>query len=63
MIWVTVDDVIALHKRIIAHTGGLDGIRDRSVLESAIVAPLQSFLGDDLFPTDIAKKSRLLGRK
>ena len=27
--------------------------------ESAIAAPLQSFLGDDLFPTDIAKIARL----
>lgn len=59
MIWVTVDDVIALHGRIIAYTGGLDGVRDLSVLESAIAAPLQSFAGNDLFPSDIAKIARL----
>lgn len=59
MIWVTAEDVIALHERIIAQTGGLDGIRDRSVLESALAAPLQSFGGQDLFPTDIAKIARL----
>ena len=59
MIWVTAEDVIALHDRIIAQTGGLSGVRDRSVLESALAAPLQSFGGHDLFPTNLAKIARL----
>ncbi len=59
MIWVTAEDVIALHEQIIAHTGGLSGLRDRSVLESALAAPLQSFGGNDLFPSDLAKIARL----
>ena len=28
MIWVTVEDVIAVHSRIIKASGGLDGIRE-----------------------------------
>ena len=40
MIWVTVEDVIAVHSRIIKASGGLDGIRDRNSLEAAVNAPL-----------------------
>ena len=32
MIWITAEDVIRLHSQVIQTTGGLDGIRDRSVL-------------------------------
>lgn len=58
MIWVTADDVIAIHSRIIQATGGIDGLRDRPGLEAAIAAPLQSFGGEDLFPTDVEKIAR-----
>ena len=56
---VTADDVIALHALVIQKSGGIDGLRDRSVLESAISAPLQSFGGTDLFPGDIDKIARI----
>ena len=59
MIWVTADDVIALHALVTQKSGGIDGLRDRSVLESAISAPLQSFGGIDLFPGDIDKIARI----
>ena len=59
MIWITADDVIALHSRVIEKSGGLDGLRDRDILESAISAPLQSFGGKELFPTDLEKISRI----
>lgn len=59
MIWVTADDVITIHSRIIQATGGIDGLRDRPGLEAAIAAPLQSFGGEDLFPTDVDKIARI----
>ena len=59
MIWVAADDVITIHSRIIQATGGIDGLRDRPGLEAAIAAPLQSFGGEDLFPTDVEKIARL----
>lgn len=59
MIWVTADDVIAIHSVVIQKSGGTDGLRDRSVLESAISAPLQSFGGVDLFPGVLDKISRI----
>lgn len=59
MIWLTIDDVIRLHTQIIDTTGGLDGIRDRGILESALAAPLQTFGGKELFPTIVGKIARL----
>ena len=37
MIWVTAEDVILIHSRIIQTTGGIEGLRDRAGLEAAIV--------------------------
>lgn len=59
MIWVKTEDVIRLHSQIIQTTGGIDGIRDQGILESAICAPLQTFGGQELFPTDIEKIARI----
>ncbi len=59
MIWVTAEDVVLLHSRVIATTGGIDGLRDPSGLEAAVAAPLQSFGGQELFPTDVEKIARL----
>ena len=59
MIWITVEDVIRLHSQVIQATGGMDGIRDHSALESAVCAPLQTFGGQELFPSEIEKIARL----
>ena len=59
MIWITAEDVILIHSRIIEKSGGIDGLRDRPGLEAAIAAPLQSFGGKDLYPTDIEKIARI----
>ena len=59
MIWVTSQDVILLHSRIIAAAGGIDGLRDPAGLEAAIAAPLQSFGGQELYPTPVEKIARL----
>lgn len=59
MIWISADDVIAVHSKVIQKSGGTDGLRDRSVLESAVNAPLQSFGGNELFAGDLEKIARL----
>lgn len=59
MIWLDAEVVIQLHSRIIQRSGGLDGLRDRAALEAALAAPLQSFAGQDLFPSKIEKIARL----
>ena len=48
-----------LFTQLISETGGLDGIRDDSLLESALNAPFQSFDGIDVFPSIQQKAARL----
>ena len=59
MIWIHADDVMAIHSRVIQKSGGMDGLRDRAGLEAALSAPLQSFGGTELFPTELEKIARL----
>lgn len=59
MIILSKEQVIALHTQLISKTGGLDGIRDDSLLESALNAPFQSFDGIDVFPSIQQKAARL----
>lgn len=59
MIWITADDVIQIHSRVIQRSGGMDGLRDRAGLEAAVLAPMQSFGGQDLYPTTVEKIARL----
>lgn len=59
MIWISAEDVILIHSRVIEGSGGLDGLRDRDGLEAAISAPMQTFEGKELYPTDLEKIARL----
>lgn len=54
--YLKLSHVIAMHRVLIEKYGGLDGIRDRGLLESAIAQPEQSVFGEDLFP-DIPSKA------
>ena len=59
MIWISAEDVILIHSRVIEGSGGLDGLRDRDGLDAAISAPMQTFDGKELYPTDLEKIARL----
>ena len=59
MIWFEYEDIVRIHSLIIQSSGGEDGLRDKSVLLSAISAPLQTFGGVELFPGDLEKIARL----
>ena len=48
-----------LHSQLIEETGGIDGVRDFNLLESAIENPFQVFAGEELYPTIQAKGARL----
>jgi death-on-curing protein len=43
--FLSVDDVILMQADTLAHEGGLAGIRDRGLLESAVMMPRQQFGG------------------
>ncbi|MCM1189276.1 MAG: type II toxin-antitoxin system death-on-curing family toxin [bacterium] len=51
--------LLMLHSQLIAETGGIDGLRDEGVLESAMSAPFQSFAGEDVYPSLQQKAARL----
>lgn len=59
MIKFTKKQVLMLHEQIIKETGGEIGLRDESLLESALLSPFQSFDDKDLFPSIQAKAARL----
>jgi death on curing protein len=45
--WVREDVVFAIHEVQLARHGGLDGIRDRNVIESALARPKQQTIYGD----------------
>ena len=56
---LTVSEVIILHEKLIAKTGGSDGIRDIGLLESAVLNCSQTFNGEDLYPSAIEKAAKM----
>lgn len=59
MRYLTLGEVVALHRAIRAATGGAEGIRDLGALESALAQPRATFEGTDLYPTVVDKASAL----
>jgi death on curing protein len=53
-------EVLDLHRQIINFSGGILGIRDLGMLESAISQPRMTFDGEDLYPT-VIDKAAILG--
>lgn len=59
MIWLSKEQVLYLHSELIQATGGLDGLRDDNLLQSALLSPMQTYDDTELFPTLIDKAVRL----
>lgn len=60
MIFLTIDEIIAIHSKLITKTGGLDGLRDRGILESAVFSANSSFEDVEQYPSIEEKSARLL---
>jgi death on curing protein len=60
MIYLSLEQVIALHDMLIAKFGGLSGIRERSLLESAIANPMTAVFGQEMHPTVFDKAASYL---
>ena len=56
MIILSAAQIILMHSMLLAETGGLNGIRDRGLLDSAVNAPFQTF-GEELYKSTEAKKN------
>ena len=57
--YLKVAEVEHLHRRLIADSGGLHGLRDAGGLESAVAQLRASFGGRDLYPGLIEKSCRV----
>ncbi len=60
MIYLTVEQVLFLHMRLVQETGGAHGIRDLALLQSAVARPQASFEGADLYPALNGKAAALM---
>lgn len=60
MIVLTKEEVIVLHEKLLSETGGLSGVRDMGLLESAVSNCMQTFDEEDLYPTVIEKAAVLV---
>lgn len=59
MRYLTLGEVVALHRAILESSGGASGIRDLGALESALAQPRATFGGTDLHPSLQAKAAAL----
>jgi death-on-curing protein len=59
MRYVTLGEVVELHRRLLQATGGAPGIRDFGTLQSAVAQPKATFGGVDLHPTLVEKAAAL----
>ena len=60
MNYLTAEQILFLHARLVAETGGLHGVRDLSMLESAAARPKATFGEKDLYPDIFTKAAALL---
>ena len=59
MRYLSLSEVIELHRLVISTSGGFHGVRDFGGLESAVAQPRMSFGGEDLYPTLVEKAAAL----
>lgn len=56
---LSTEQIKLLHKLLLEETGGLEGIRDEGLLDSAISTPFQTFDGQYVYTTIEQKAARL----
>lgn len=59
MRYLTLGEVVELHRRVLQGGGGAPGMRDLGALDSAIAQPKAMFGGADLYPTVVEKAAAL----
>jgi death-on-curing protein len=58
--YLTAEQVLFIHARLISETGGMHGVRDLGLLLSAVARPQATFEGQDLYPNLFMKAAALL---
>jgi death-on-curing protein len=49
--YLSIEDVLRVHLAVLAASGGIDGVRDRRGLETAVMQPQSGFADDLFYPT------------
>ena len=60
MRYLSVEQVLFLHARLVEETGGSHGIRDTGLLESAVARPQATFGGKELYSDVFSKAAALM---
>jgi len=59
MRYLSLSEILKIHRRIMESSGGKSGIRDLGAIESALAQPRVTFSGQDLYPTTTEKAGSL----
>jgi death-on-curing protein len=60
MNYLTAKQVLFIHSRLVAETGGSHGVRDLGLLESAVARPRATFDGKELYPDLFTQAAALM---
>lgn len=60
IVYLSIDQVMRIHERVITDSGGSHGVRDLAAVDSAVAQPQQTFFGEDLYP-ELPEKASALG--
>ena len=60
MRYLTVEEALEPHARLLEQFGGSEGLRDPGALASAVEQPRMTFGGEELYPR-VAEKAAILG--
>ena len=55
MIYLTATQILFIHSRLVAETGGGTGIRDLGLISAAVARPQATFDGEDLYQISFKK--------
>ncbi len=55
LIYLTKSQIMAMHETLINEFGGIQGLRDQGLLESALAQPRMSAFSEDLYPNAYIK--------
>ena len=59
MRYLTLSEVLEVHRQVMAQSGGAEGLMHLPALESALAQPQMTFGGEELYPTLVDKAAAL----
>lgn len=57
---ISINEVLKIHNILIENFGGVQGVRDKKLLESSVLRPYQTFDSQELYPGCIDKASAII---